>query len=84
MNSVLKEIAKGAAAIFTKKVTTVDPDGDEVTKIRPREGVKGVGWIAGFLIAWHFFVQPILAYHFPNISFPTLDFGWVSGLLMSI
>lgn len=86
--SLLARIAKGAAGLFVKKVTTLEPDGDggteEITKTRPREGLKGLGWIAGFLLFWHFLLQPVLAYHFPNYHFPSLDFGWISGLFMGL
>ncbi len=81
---ILSKIAKGAAGIFVKKVTTVAPDGDEVSKIRPREAVKGLGWITGFLIVWHFILQPVLSHHFPQYQFPALDFSWVSGLLLGL
>ena len=86
--NILSKIAKGAASIFVKKVTTVEPDGsggtEEITRTRAREGVKGIGWIAAFLIVWHFFLQPVLAYHYPHYNFPALDFGWISGLFMGL
>ena len=73
MNTFVKTALGNIAKVFVKKVTVVDQEGDEVTKTRPREGVKGLGWITGFIIAWHFFIQPILAHYFPDIEFPTLD-----------
>lgn len=86
--SGLGKVLKGAAAIFVKKVTTVEADGDgetqEVTRTRPREGLKGLGWIMGFLLFWHFLLQPVLAYHFPDYHFPSLDFGWLGGLFMGL
>ncbi len=85
---ILGNIIKGAAGVLTKKVTTVEPDGlggeEEVTRVKAREGVKGVGWIAGFLILWHFILQPALAHHFPDYDFPALDFSWLIGLFMGI
>lgn len=82
--SLISKIAKGAASIFVKKVTTVEPDGGEITRTRPREGVKGAGWIAGFLLAWHFLLQPVLVHNFPDYNFPSLDFGWLAGLLLGL
>ncbi len=82
--NALKEIVKKAAGLVVKKVTTVEPDGEEVTKTKAREGVKGLGWIAGFLVLWHFILQPILAHHFPGYDFPALDFGWVTSLFMGL
>lgn len=86
--SALSKILKGAASIFVKKVTTVEPDGcggeEEITRTKAREGIKGVGWIAGFLLAWHFLIQPILTHHFPDYNFPALDFGWLTGLFMGL
>lgn len=84
MSNILGKIAKGAASVLVKKVTTVNESGEEVTKTKAREGVKGIGWIAGFLLAWHFLLQPVLAYHFPHYSFPTLDGGWFTGLLLGL
>lgn len=84
--SILTTLAKKAAGLVVKKVTTVEPDGEggteEVTRTKAREGVKGVGWIAGFLMLWHFIFQPVLAHHFPDYGFPALDFGWLSSLFM--
>lgn len=86
--SLLSDIAKKAAGIFVKKVTTVEPDGEggteEITRQKAREGVKGLGWIAGFLILWHFIFQPVLARHFPDYDFPALDFGWLSSLFLGL
>lgn len=82
--SLLEKVARGAASVLVKKVTTIDAGGEEVTRTRPREGVKGIGWITGFLIVWHFLIQPVLSYHFPSYNFPALDFGWVSGLLLGL
>ncbi len=85
---ILGKIIKGAAGVLTKKVTAVEPDGrggeEEITRVKAREGVKGAGWIAGFLLLWHFILQPALAAYFPNVDFPALDFGWISGLLMGL
>lgn len=86
--SLLKEIAKKAAGLVVKKVTTVEPDGcggeEEITRTKAREGVKGIGWIAGFLMLWHFILQPILVHHFPGYDFPGLDFGWITSLFMGL
>lgn len=86
--SILKTLGKKAAGLVVKKVTTVEPDGcggeEEVTRTKAREGVKGIGWIAGFLLVWHFLLQPVLAHHFPDYSFPALDFGWLSGLFLGL
>lgn len=88
MAAILSKIIRGATAVLTKKVTTLEPDGqggeEEITRTKAREGVKGIGWIAGFLVAWHFVIQPVLAHHFPDYPFPALDFGWISGLFMGL
>ena len=81
---ILAKLGKAAASIVVKKVTTVESDGEEVTRTRAREGVKGVGWIAGFLLCWHFLLQPILSHHFPQYAFPALDFGWITGLFIGL
>lgn len=86
--SGLGRILAGVAHVFVKKVTTLEPDGEggteEITRTRAREGVKGIGWIAGFLLVWHFLLQPVLSYHFPHYHFPGLDFGWLGGLFMGL
>lgn len=82
--SALKTLAKKAAALVVKKVTTIGPDGEEVTRTKAREGVKGAGWITGFLLLWHFILQPVLAHHFPQYSFPALDFSWLTGLFLGL
>lgn len=86
--SGIGKLLKGVAAVFVKKVTTLESDGEggteEVTRTRPREGVKGIGWITGFLLVWHFLMQPVLSYHFPHYHFPALDFGWLGSLFMGL
>ena len=77
----LKTAVSFMGRLFVKKVTVVDPDGEENTKTSPREGWKGLGWIVGFLILWHFVLQPVLAHHFSDYDFPALDWGWLTGLL---
>lgn len=73
--SALKNIIGAAGKLFVKKVTTYDAEGDEQTKTRAREGVKGAGWIIGFLLFWHFILQPVLAHYLPECEFPALDCG---------
>lgn len=86
--SGIGKILMSAAAIFVKRVTTLEPDGEggteEITRTRPREGVKGAIWISGFLLAWHFLLQPVLSFHFPHYHFPALDFGWLGSLFMGL
>lgn len=84
MSNVLGKIAKGAAGIVVKKVTTFDSEGEEVTKTKAREGIKGVGWIIGFLLLWHFILQPLLSHFLPGCEFPALDCGWLGTLLMGL
>ena len=84
MSSILGGLAKNAAGILVKKVTTVEADGAEVTKTKAREGVKGIGWIAGFFLLWHFILHPLLSYFFPECAFPALDCGWLGTLLMGV
>lgn len=84
MSPILGGMVKNAANILVKKVTTVEPDGEEVTKTKAREGVKGIGWIVGFLLVWHFILQPLLSYFFPQCAFPALDCGWLGTLLMGV
>ncbi|MBD5608555.1 MAG: hypothetical protein HDQ93_06875 [Desulfovibrio sp.] len=84
MKVLFKKILSGVANLFVKKVTVIDPEGEEVTQTKPREGVKGIGWITAFLIVWHFILHPVLTYHFPDYSFPALDGGWISGLFLGL
>lgn len=80
----LSKIGSLAARIFFKKVTFIDPDGEEVTQTRAREGIKGIGWITGFLVIWHFVIQPVLSYHFPQYHFPALDFSLMGSLILGM
>lgn len=47
MAAILSKIIRGATAVLTKKVTTLEPDGqggeEEITRTKAREGVKGIG-----------------------------------------
>lgn len=79
---VITTLARKAAGIFVKKVALPGPDGAPVTRVTPRGGIRGAGWIVLFLLAWHFVIQPVLSYHFPQYSFPVLDFGWLSGIFL--
>lgn len=81
---ILKTIGGAIAGLFVKKVTIMAPDGEEITKTQPREGTKGLGWIVGFLVLWHFVGYPILSYHFPHYQFPSLDGGWLSGIFLGL
>lgn len=84
MSGILAKVAKGAAAVLVKKVTTVDAAGDEVTRTKAREGVKGIGWIVGFLLLWHFIFQPLLSHLLPGCEFPALDCSWLGTLIMGL
>lgn len=82
--SSIGKIAKGVAGVLVKKVATHDADGELVTQTKAREGVKGIGWIIGFLLIWHFILQPLLVHLFPGCEFPALDCGWLGTLLMGL
>ena len=84
MKGITDKIFKGVAGVFVKKVMAIDNEGEEVTKTKAREGVKGVGWIVGFLLLWHFILQPLLSHFFPGCEFPALDCGWLGTLLMGL
>lgn len=88
MSGILAQIGKVAAGLVVKKVTTVEPDAcggsEEVTRTRPREGVKGIGWIVGFYVGWHYIAYPILSYHCPQYHWPPLDAGKIVTILLGL
>lgn len=78
---VLSTLAGGLASLFVKKVTTMEPDGARVTRRKARRFTKPLAYVLGFMVAWHFVLWPVLNYFFPEVGFPPIDDGLLSGLL---
>ena len=59
----------------------MEPDGAQVTRRKARKSTKALAYVLGFMVVWHFILWPVLNYFFPEVCFPPIDAGLLSGLL---
>lgn len=78
---ILSTIAGGLAGLFIKKVTVMEQDGAQVTRHKTRKSTKALACVLGFMVAWHYILWPMLNYFFPEVGFPPIDAGLLSGML---
>lgn len=69
---IIPALVGAVGSWFVKKVTTVEEDGTETERKKPRPMPIALTLVVGFFVLWYFVLHPILAFHFPEYGFPNI------------